>query len=93
LIPKTRMQEFKPPPQTLPRPKEELDQFIRSCRGGELASASFERAYPFAETILIGTIALRVEKKLKWNTEKGEFTNSTEANELTRRKNRPGWEI
>ena len=93
LIPKKRMSVFQPPPQTLPRPVEELDQFIRACHGGAASDAIFEKAYPFAETILLGTIALRVNKKLRWNTETMEFTNSKEANALKSRKNRAGWEV
>ncbi len=93
LIPKARMQEFKQPPRTLPRPIGELEQFIRACRGGQPSDSSFEKAYPFAETILLGTIALRVNKKLRWDTAKGEFANSKEANALRTRKNRPGWEV
>lgn len=87
------MRDFKPPPQTLPRPIDELDQFIRACRGGQPSDASFEAAYPFAETILLGTIAQRVNQKLQWDTAKFEFSNSPEANELKFRKNRAGWEI
>ena len=71
----------------------ELDQFIRACQGGQASDANFESAYPFAETILLGTIALRVNKKLKWNSAKFEFANSEEANALKFRKNREGWEI
>ena len=57
------------------------------------SAACFEKAYPFAETILLGTIALRVEKKLRWDAAKMEFTNSAEANQLRFRKNRTGWEV
>ncbi len=93
LIPKSRAQAFKEPPKILPRPIEELEQFIRACRGGQPSDAAFDKAYPFAETILLGTIALRVNKKLYWNAEKFEFANSPEANALKFRKNRPGWEL
>jgi predicted dehydrogenase len=93
LLPKKRMAEFQQPPKTLPRPIDELDQFIRACHGGQESDASFEKAYPFAETILLGTIALRVNKKLRWDTQKFEFTNSSEANALKVRKNRAGWEL
>jgi predicted dehydrogenase len=93
LIPKARMQGFTPPPKSLPRPIGELEQFIRACKGGAESDASFEKAYPFAETILLGTIALRVDKKLNWDSAKFEFTNSPEANALKTRQNRPGWEI
>lgn len=61
--------------------------------GEEPAGASFDKAYPFAETILLGTIALRVNKKLRWDAAKIEFINSAEANQLRFRKNREGWEV
>ena len=87
------MRDFRPPPARLPRPISELDQFVRACRGEAPAAACFEKAYPFAETILLGTIAVRVDKKLRWDAAKMEFTNSAEANRLRSRKNRPGWEV
>ncbi len=93
LIPQARMREFRPPPASLPRPISELDQFVRACRGEMPSAACFEKAYPFAETILLGTIALRIGKKLHWDAAKMEFTNSAEANQLRFRKNRPGWEV
>jgi len=93
LLPAARMRDFQPPPPTLPRPIGELEQFIRACRGGPPSDASFENAYPFAETILLGTIALRVNKKLRWDPNQFAFTNSKEANALIARPNRPGWEL
>lgn len=93
LLPASRMREFKAPPRTLPRPIEELEQWIRACRGGQPSDASFENAYPFAETILLGTIAARVPGKLRWDKDKFEFTNSKSGNALIHRKNRPGWEV
>lgn len=93
LLPKARMETFRAPAPTLPRPIGELEQFVRACRGGPPSDASFEAVYPFAETILLGTIAVRVNRKLRWNSEKFEFTNSREANALMERANRPGWEV
>lgn len=93
LLPRARMAAFQPPAPTLPRPVDELAQFARACRGGAPADANFEAAYPFAETILLGTIAVRVPKKLRWDATQFAFTNSREANELLARRNRPGWEV
>ena len=93
LLPKSRQSNFQEPPQTLPRPIGELAQFIKGCRGEAKPDATFEASYPFAETILLGTIALRVPKKLHWNASTFEFTNSNEANALKSRNNRPGWEM
>jgi hypothetical protein len=94
LIPKAKMRDFKQPPQTLPRPIDELSQFVRACKGGPASDASFENVYPMSETILLGTIALRVDKKLVWDSEKMAFANAPEANEwLARREYRKGWEL
>ncbi|MBM4018318.1 MAG: Gfo/Idh/MocA family oxidoreductase [Planctomycetes bacterium] len=93
LIPAARMRDFKPPAPALPRPIDELDQFLRACKGGLPSDACFENVYPFAETILLGAVALRVEKKLSWDTAKMAFSNSPEANALLRRKYREGWEL
>ena len=74
-------------------PAGELTQFVRACRGEAKSDARFEAAYPFAEAILLGTIAVRVPEKLYWDTEKFEFANPEEANRLKCRDNREGWEL
>jgi hypothetical protein len=48
---------------------------------------------PFAETILLGNIALRVPKKLRWNAEGGHFVDAPEADALMGRQYRQGWEL
>jgi len=87
-------QEFVVPALKSPFPIPEIEQFVKACRGEAKSEATFESAYLFNETILLGNIALRVpRKKLKWDSENFEFTNSDEANALKFRKNRPGWEL
>jgi predicted dehydrogenase len=93
LIPKRRMQMFKAPPETLERPAEELDQWVRACRGGAPSDASFTAVAPFAETILLGNIALRVPKKLHWKADEGHFVDAPEADALMAREYREGWEL
>ena len=72
---------------------DELDQWIRSCKGGQASDASFDKIYPFTQAICLGGIAMRVNKKLMWDAGKMEFTNSPEANQLMHRKYRKGWEL
>jgi len=93
LIPQRKMDAYQKPPETLPRPIGELDQWIHACQGGRPSDASFENVYPFAETVCLGNVALRVEKKLTWDSEKMQFTNSPEANKLLQREYRRGWEL
>jgi hypothetical protein len=94
LIPKARMARFQPPPQTLPRPAEEMDQWVRAIRGEAPSDASFPSVYPFAEAILLGTIALRVAGKLRWDAQKAKFEGSPDADALMLRgQYREGWEL
>lgn len=93
LIPKARMQAFRPPPRTLPRPIGELDQWLRACRGLGASDASFEGVAAISETILLGNIALRVDKKLRWDAASGRFANAPEADALMTRTYREGWAL
>ncbi len=93
LIPKARMENFKQPPQTLPRPIDELEQWIGACKGGGESDASFEKAYNFSEAILLGTVALRCDKKLFWDADSMSFTNAPEAGQFLKREYRQGWEL
>jgi hypothetical protein len=94
LIPKARMDAFRPPPETRPRPIDELAQWIRACRGTQPSDASFEKVAAMTETILIGTIALRVDRKLRWDGPSGRFRDAPEADALAMRPAyREGWTL
>jgi len=93
LIPKARMARFQPPPRSLPRPIGELDQWIRACRGGEASDASFASVAPFSEAILLGTIALRVDGRLRWDAERSRFADAPAADALMSRVYRDGWTL
>ena len=93
LLPKSSMDAFQPPPRTLPRPEAELEQWVRACRGTTPSDASFTNVAAISETILIGTIALRVEKKLRWDGAAGRFIDAPEADALATRAYRTGWEL
>jgi len=93
LIPKARMKQFRPPAPTLPRPAEELEQWIRACRGGPASDASFASVAPFAEAILLGTIALRVDGRLRWDAAAGRFDSAPANALMTRAAYREGWRL
>jgi predicted dehydrogenase len=94
LIPKAKMQAFQPPPQTLPRPAQELEQWVRACRGTAPSDASFENVAGISETILLGNIALRVDKKLRWDAANVRFVDAPEADALMNRPEyREGWKL
>jgi predicted dehydrogenase len=94
LVPKRKMDLFKEPPERLPRPAGELEQWLGACKGDDPSGANFVDIAPFAETICLGNIALRVNKKLEWDAGNRCFANSAEADKLLKRKAyRSGWEL
>jgi predicted dehydrogenase len=93
LVPRARMQAFQRPRHSLPRPLPELDQWVRACRGLGPSDASFENVAAITETILLGTIALRVDKKLRWDAANARFVGAPEADALMTREYREGWKL
>jgi len=93
LIPEEKMKTFKRPEKTLPRPMDELDQWIGACQGKAPADARFESIQVINETTCLGNIALRAGHKLYWDAENMKITNSEEANGLLYRQYRDGWEL
>ncbi len=71
------------------------DEWINAIKKGAKSKGSFEQVAALAEAVTLAGIALRVPyKRLLWDAQKTEFTNSTEATALVRRSQyRAGWEI
>jgi hypothetical protein len=70
------------------------DEWINAIKNGKKSKGSFEEVSALAEAVTLANIALRVPyKRLLWDKEKMEFTNSPEATKLIRREQyREGWE-
>ena len=68
--------------------------FADACFSGETTESDFSFSGPMSETVLLGTVAIRVpDTKLAWNPESMSFTNSPEANKLLKRDYRDGWQV
>jgi predicted dehydrogenase len=93
IIPAEKMKAYKQPPQTLPRSIGHRQEWLRACRGGEKAGSNFDYAGPLSELVLLGNIALRMERKLYWDAEKLEFNGAPEANKFLHRDYREGWKL
>jgi predicted dehydrogenase len=69
-------------------------QWIDACKNPSLKTAcDFEYSANMIEQMLLGLVAYRVGKKLKYDGAAGRVTNCPEANELLRRKYRAGWTL
>lgn len=93
LIPESRMETYKLPPKKLPRSPGHYQEWVDACRGGAPAGSNFDHAGLVTEVVLLGNIAVRAQKKLKWDGANLRFTNDKAANELLHRKYREGWTL
>ncbi len=93
LIPESRMKAYKQPPKTLPRSIGHHKEWIEACKGGKPAGSNFDVSGPATETVLLGNIALRTGKQLKWDGPNMKVTNVPEADQYTHRQYRQGWTL
>jgi predicted dehydrogenase len=95
LLPESSMADYQRPAKTIPRvPGNDPHQdWIRACKGGPAACSNFEISGPFTEWVLLGNLALRLGKKLQWDSEHLRVANAPEAGELIGGSYRPGWEV
>jgi predicted dehydrogenase len=81
------------PPKTLPRVADEDAEWISACRGGPASEGSFDYSGLLTEFVLLGNLAVRLDKKIAWDGENMKATNAPEADTLIRREYRKGWEL
>src|SRR5262245_40485792 len=91
LLPKARMKDFTPPPQTLRRVEAHDRAWIDAAKGGPKASSNFDYGGPLTELVLLGQVAVRTGEKLHWDAAALKATNCAAADEYLRAQYRPGW--
>ena len=94
--PKARWEEYRAPgaqrvPKTIPRPHGIHRDWVESIKNGKKACSDFAYSGPLTEAILLGTLAIRTGKTVKWNAEKMQIDNNPEAAKLINVEARQGW--
>ena len=91
LLPKAKFAGFAKP--KVPA-RNHYHHFLDACLGGEMCESHFLQTGPMAETIILGTVAIRVpDTVLQWDAAQLRITNSQAADKLLRRSYRKGWEV
>jgi predicted dehydrogenase len=100
LIPESRQKEYGKPPQKLPRSPGHHKEWINACKGSEPARSNFDWAGPLTEVVLLGNIALKMERqlyekglKLHYDGPNMKVINLPEANKYIRDEYREGWSL
>ena len=94
ILPNEKFMELRPslPQKTLRRIKSShLEEFFNAIKEGREASSDFSYAGPFTETVLLGVIAQRTGRKLKFDGAAGKFIGDDEANKLIAKDYPQGW--
>ena len=96
IVPETRMRELAPnlPAKTIPRIEgDHFAEWIRACKGGPAAGSNFDYAAGLTELCLLSNLAVRVRRKLEWDSVAGRVTNVPEANQYLTKTYRPGFGV
>ncbi|MHC4535625.1 MAG: Gfo/Idh/MocA family protein [Planctomycetota bacterium] len=93
VTPNNRLKEFADTPKIIRRVPNEDVEWLQAIKGGPKPLSSFDYSGQLTEMVLLGNLAVRLDKKIRWNAKKLKATNAPEADELLRRKYRKGWEI
>jgi predicted dehydrogenase len=96
LLPESAMKNFTKPAKTIPRvpDNDPYKDWLRAIRGGPAACSNFpDYAAPFTETVLLGNLALRLGKKLEWDSKHMKVKNMPEADSLIHKGYRQGWKV
>ena len=84
---------YKRPPKTIPRVAGHHADWLQACKGGTPACSNFEYGARLTEFVLLGTLALRTGKVVKWDAAGMRATNAPEAQPFIEGTYRKGWEL
>lgn len=93
LYPEERFARFEPPAPTIPPSPGHYAEWLAACRGGAPAACAFDYAGPLSETVLLGSVAYRVGRRIEWDAAALTATNAPEAARYVRKEYRAGWEV
>jgi predicted dehydrogenase len=96
LYPEAKWEEYrsngdKRVPKTIPRIPGIHRDWVNAIREGRKSCSDFSYSGPLTETILLGTLAIRTGKTVKWNAETMQITGNPEAAKLINPEARKGW--
>jgi predicted dehydrogenase len=93
-LPASRINDFKQPPQSLPRSIGHHKEWIEACKGNGSTESDFSFAGPLTEACQLGNICIRMGgSPIEWDPENLKIINNEEANNLLQMEYRNGWSL
>jgi predicted dehydrogenase len=80
-------------PKTIPRVKGIHVDWLNCIKSGKKACSDFSYSAPLTEVILLGTLAIRTGKGLKWNPDGMKISGNDKAASFVKQPARKGWQV
>ena len=93
LLPLERHRDYVRPAKTLPRVEGHHADWLSACKGGRPACSNFAYGARLSELLLLGNVALRARKRLRWDAAGMKAVNAPEADAFLEESYRAGWEL
>jgi hypothetical protein len=95
LFPRQLRLDFVRPPKTIARSPGHRIEWINACKAHrpEDAKAGFAYSSPYTESLLVGNLAVRLQKRIQWDSAAMKAPDAPEAESLIRKHYRKGFEI
>jgi hypothetical protein len=95
IVPTAKMREFNAtkPAKIIERSPGHYQEWLRACKGGKAAGASFGYSGPLTEIVHLGNVAIRAGQPIEFDAKKIKITNCAEANQYLKREYRKGWAL
>jgi predicted dehydrogenase len=91
LLPEAKFKDY---PRAAFEPRNHYHHYVDACLGGDPTESDLARTGPMTETVLLGTVAIRVpDQRLEWDAPGMKFPNHPEAGRLLQRSYREGWTV
>lgn len=88
-----RRRDFQPPRPTIPDSIGHHEEWIVACKTGSPTTCNFDYSGAVAEAVLLGNVAYRAGRKLRWDAVNLKATNCSEAAHWIKREYRKGWTL
>lgn len=95
IFPEAKMKQLAPnlPPKTLPRvsTSNHHEAWAIAIKAGQQPASNFDYAGPFSETVLLGNVAIRANRRIEWSPTDMKIPNLPSAEQYLRKSYRPGF--
>jgi len=85
--------DFKRPPESIPNSPGHLREFLDSIKSRKLTTCNVEYAHHLTKGGLLGDIAYRTGRQIRWDDEKERILGDSAAQKLVTRRYRKPWKL